>query len=87
MLSHAISEAAPARLDISVNSTPLRLQKREVDGGILLEGEIARAAWAIDSIVARLTFTCPVMGRPCDVDPTSTDRRNLGVALAWLRME
>jgi len=87
LLSHAINEAALARLEISVNSIPLRLRKREVDGGILLEGEIARVAWAIDSIVARLTFSCPVMGRPCDVDPTSTDRRNLGVALAWLRME
>jgi hypothetical protein len=87
LLSHAIGEAALERFDISVNSIPLRLQKRAVDGGVLLEGPIAQATWAIDSSVARLTFTCPVMGRPCDVDQTSTDRRNLGVALAWLRME
>jgi len=87
LLSHAISEAVLEHLAISVNSMPLRLQKRAVDGGILVEGDIVQAAWATDSSVARLTFTCPVMGRPCDVDPASTDRRNLGVALAWLRME
>jgi len=87
LLSHAISEAALEHLAISVNSTPLRLRKQEADGGILLEGDIARSAWTIDSGMARLTFDCPVMGRPCDVDPESTDRRNLGVALAWLRMK
>ncbi len=87
LLSHVISEPALDRLGIALNSAPLALQKRQVEGGILIESDIPATAWATDPHLARLTFNCPVMQRPCDIDPDSTDTRPLGMALGWLRFD
>jgi hypothetical protein len=87
LLSHVISQAALDSLQISLNSVPLTLQKREADGGILLEGAIPAGAFRTTPHLARLTFDCPVMQRPCDVDPNSPDRRSMAVAVGRLRID
>lgn len=87
LLSHVISAAALDNLGIAVNSVPLILRKREDEGGILLESDIPAVAWTTNPRLARLTFNCPVMQRPCDIDPNSTDTRKLGVAIGWLRLD
>ena len=88
LLSHVINEAALLGLGIALNSIPLALRKREADGGILLESDIPEAAWTAEPHLARLTFECPVMARPCDIDPEFARRSsNLGIALSWLRLD
>jgi hypothetical protein len=87
LLSHVIREAALDQLGITLNSVPLSLQKREYQGGILLESDIPAQAWATNPHLSRLTFYCPDMPRPCDIDPDSRDTRNLGVAIGWLRFD
>jgi Galactose-3-O-sulfotransferase len=87
LLSHVISQAALDSLQISLNSVPLTLQKREADGGILLEGAIPAGAFRTTPHLARVTFDCPVMQRPCDIDPNSPDRRSMAVAVGRLRID
>jgi hypothetical protein len=85
LLTHVINEIALENLQITLNSVPLTLQKREDEaGGILLESDIPAKGWGPDPRLAQLTFTCPIMQRPCDMS-TSTDKRSLGVAIGWLR--
>jgi hypothetical protein len=84
-ISHAINQTALDRLRVRLNSKQLMLQKQEDSGGVRLEGEIPFEAWETDLKLARLTFDCPAMQRPCDIDENSVDHRSLGVALSWLR--
>jgi hypothetical protein len=84
-LSHAINQTARDRLRIRLNSKQMMLQKQEDGGGVRLEGEIPSEAWETDLKLARLTFDCPAMQRPCDIDENSVDHRSSGVALSWLR--
>jgi hypothetical protein len=87
LLSHVVREAALDQLGITLNSVPLSLQKREHQGGILVESDIPAQASATNPHLSRLTFYCPDMPRPCDIDPDSTDTRNLGVAIGWIRFD
>ena len=85
LLSHVISEPALRSLTVTLNSVPLVLRKREAERGILLESDIPPSAWKAAPDLARLEFRCPVMARPCDIDPNSPDVRSMGIALAWLK--
>ncbi len=87
LLSHVINQAALDTVQISLNSVPLTLQKREAEGGILLEGAVPEKALGTSPRLARITFHCPVMRRPCDINPNSTDSRSMGVAVGWLRID
>ena len=87
LLSHVISQAALDTLYLSVNSVRLTLQKREAEGGILLEGAIPENALSKSPHLARIRFDCPVMQRPCDINPDISDSRNLGVAIGWIRID
>ena len=87
LLSHVFSAHALDRLAISLNGCMLDLRKRAVNGGILIESDIPATAWSVDSHRAALAFHCPVMGSPCDLDPASPDRRQVGFALAWLELD
>jgi hypothetical protein len=87
LLSHVISQSALDKLQISLNAVPLTLQKREAEGGILLEGAVPEKALSASPRLARITFDCPVMQRPCDINPYSTDSRSMGVAVGWLRID
>jgi hypothetical protein len=86
-LSHVISQAALDQLQISVNSVRLTLQKRAAEAGTLLEGAIPENALSRSPHLAQITFDCPVMLRPCDINPGLPDSRNLGVAIGWIRLE
>jgi hypothetical protein len=70
-----------------LNTRPLELRKREADGGILVESDIPAAAWTADTHRAVLTFQCPVMGSPRELDAASPDVRQLGFALAPLQLD
>jgi hypothetical protein len=87
LLSHVISGPALDRLQITLNSARLSLQKSEAEGGILLEGAIPESALRTSPHRARITFDCPVLQRPCDIDPSSPDSRSLGVAIGWLQID
>ena len=87
LLSHVISQAALDQLQISVNSVRLTLQKRAAEAGTLLEGAIPENALSRSPHLAQITFDCPVMLRPCDINPGLPDSRNLGVAIGWIRLE
>jgi Galactose-3-O-sulfotransferase len=87
LLSHVICQSALDSLQISMNSVPLTLQKRGTEDGILLEGAIPKKARRASQHLARITFDCPVMQRPCDIDPNSTDSRSMGVAVARLQID
>jgi hypothetical protein len=87
LLTHVINEVALNNLQITLNSVPLTLRKREFGGGILLDSDIPVKAWRSDGGLAQLTFSCPIMQRPCDMDSNSTDKRILGVAIGWLRFD
>lgn len=87
LLSHVINKEALDQLQISMNSVPLTVQKCEAEGGILLEGVIPGKALRTSPNLARITFDCPVMRRPCDINPESTDSRSLGIAVGWLRID
>jgi hypothetical protein len=87
LLSHVFSAQALDRLGIELNGQTLDLRKRAAAGGILIESEIPASAWAADPHRATLTFRCPVMGSPRDLDPASRDVRQLGFALARLGLD
>ncbi|WP_247524252.1 hypothetical protein [Bradyrhizobium sp. 199] len=86
LLSHVFSTHTLDRLGIALNGHRLDLRKRAVSDGILIEGDIAATAWTADAHRAALTFDCPVLGSPRDLDPASLDARQLGFALAWLEL-
>ena len=86
-LSHAISPAALRALRISMNSVPLNLQEQRVENGWLFEGPLRRQVLQVTSQPIRITFECPVMEKPCDINPPSSDGRSLGVALGWIRID
>lgn len=87
LLSHVISQAALDNLRVSLNSVPLALQKRQEGDGILLEGAVPDKALRTSPHLARITFDCPVMHRPCDINPNSTDDRSMGVAVGSIRID
>jgi hypothetical protein len=87
LLSHVISQDALDTLQVSLNSARLSLQKSEAEGGILLEGAIPESALRTSPHRARIRFDCPVLQRPCDINPSSPDSRSLGVAIGWLRID
>ena len=87
LLSHVISQAALDNLRISLNSVPLALQKRQAGDGILMEGAIPKTATGTNPHLVRITFDCPVMQRPCDVNPNSTDNRSMGVAVGSIQID
>nr|WP_256464325.1 hypothetical protein [Bradyrhizobium sp. 21] len=86
LLSHVLNEEALRQLDISLNGQPLVLRRCAVQGGILLEGDVPAHVWSADADRALLTFRCPVMGCPPRVDDAPSDLRQLGFALAKLRL-
>jgi hypothetical protein len=87
LLSHVINQAALDALQISLNSVPLTLQKRQAEDGILLEGAVPEKAFGTSPHLARITFDCPVMQRPCDINLSSTDSRSMGVAIGSIRID
>ena len=87
LLSHVISEGALDKLQISVNSVRLALQKRSGEGGFFLEGAIPEGAVRASPRLARIRFDCPVMHRPCDINPSILDSRKLGVAIGWISID
>jgi hypothetical protein len=86
LLSHVFNQHTLDRLAIMLNGHALTLRKREVRGGILIESDVPAKAWTADAHCAALTFQCPVMGSPRDLDPASPDVRQLGFALARLQL-
>jgi hypothetical protein len=85
-LSHVISQKALDQLRISLNAVPLALLKQPVEGAWLLEAPIPGQALDPTSHLAVLAIDCPVMQRPCDIDPHSADARNLGVAIECIQI-
>ncbi len=86
LLSHVFNEDALNQLEIAINGQPLQLRKRVDDDGILVESDIPLSAWGPDAVRAILSFQCPVMGSPRALDPNSPDARQLGFAIARLRL-
>ena len=88
LVTHAVGPAALDSLRVSLNGVPLALQRRQQEDGYLLEGAIPPEA-VIESCgqLAGITIRCPIMQRPCDINPGSPDRRQLGVALAWISID
>lgn len=84
LLSHVFNAPALDRLGIEINGQALDLRKRGVSDGILIESDIPARAWTADPHRAMLTFRCPIMGSPRDLDPASRDVRHLGFAFAWI---
>ncbi|MBR0829307.1 hypothetical protein JQ596_27590 [Bradyrhizobium manausense] len=87
LLSHVFNEHTLNTLEIKLNERPLVLRKRAAEGGILVESDIPEGAWADSLPRAILTFQCPVMGSPHDLDTTSPDVRQLGFAIARLQLD
>ena len=87
LVMHAVGPAALDSLRVSLNGAPLVLHKRQQDDGYLLEGSIPREG-VIESHgqLAEITIGCPIMQRPCDING-SPDNRQLGIALAWVRID
>jgi hypothetical protein len=88
LVTHAVGPAALDSLRVSLNGAPLVLHKRQQEDGYLLEGTIPPEG-VIESRgqLAEIMIRCPIMQRPCDINPGSPDRRQLGVALAWVRID
>ena len=88
LVTHAVGPAALDSLRVLLNGAPLALQRRQQEDGYLLEGAIPPET-VIESCgqLAGITIRCPIMQRPCDINPGSPDRRQLGVALAWISID
>ena len=88
LVTHAVGSAALDSLRVSLNGAPLDLQKRQQEDGYLLEGAIPpEALIERGGRLAEVTIGCPIMQRPCDINPDSSDRRSLGIAVAWIRID
>ncbi|MFZ0460550.1 MAG: hypothetical protein WAM17_19300 [Rhodoplanes sp.] len=88
LVTHAVGPAALDSLRVSLNGTLLALQKRQQEDGYLLEGAIPpEVLIERRGGLAEVTIRCPIMQRPCDINPDSSDSRQLGVAVAWIRID
>jgi hypothetical protein len=92
VIASSLSQAALDGLRIELNGFPLSLERRQTAEGVQVTARIpSRSAPTGDALacsprLVRLTFHVPHLQRPCDVDPTSTDDRLLGVALREIRL-
>jgi len=88
LVTRAVGPAALDSLRVSLNGTLLALQKRQREDGYLLEGAIPpEPLIERRECLAEVTIRCPIMQRPCDINPDSSDRRQLAVAVAWIRID
>jgi hypothetical protein len=81
--------AAPSVLDgvrLRVNGCRVEHACRQLDQLVELGGMVPAAVIARQRGVARIEITVAETARPCDVNPASDDRRQLGIALRHVRL-
>lgn len=86
-LARTISYRALETLSVAVNSVPLNLTRHRSQKNLVLEAHIPSEALEMAGHVIRITFDCPSMQRPCEIDPSSSDRRPMGVAIASVEID
>jgi len=74
-------------LRLEVNGEPVALTRHiETFGGMVFEGRLPAAALARSLGPPRLTFLIHRTVAPADLDPSSGDRRRLGLAFNWIEV-
>jgi hypothetical protein len=80
----------PSVLDgtrLRVNGQPVEHGCRQAGQAVELHGTVPAAAIERGRGVARIEVAVAETARPCDVNPASDDRRQLGIALARIRLQ
>lgn len=90
LIFHVISALSADVLDsltVYIHHHRLTLTPKSLlTGEIEYRGVIPRQAIPDDVYFSKLTFEIGRVIRPVDIDPTSSDDRNLGIALSWLNI-
>jgi len=82
-LAHLLDAADLGRLEVRVDAFAVALERTtDAAGNVVLSAELP-AAGDHRRRLARVVVHSPALRRPCDLDPASSDRRRLGVALRW----
>jgi hypothetical protein len=84
-IAHVLDPAALGTLQIKVDGEPLRYRLAESDGGVIASAPLDEALGR-DKASARVELAVDYTTRPCDVDPSSDDNRELGIAVSRIAL-
>jgi hypothetical protein len=84
-IAHVLDPAALGTLQLKVDGDPLRLSLAESDGGVIASAALGEALGRNKASV-RVEIAVDHTTRPCDVDPTSDDNRELAIAVSRIAL-
>lgn len=73
-------------LRVWLNDYPLKVRLYTEGGQLCLEGHVPNGCLKAQTGRVRVTFEISQAVRPCDLDPTSTDQRRLGLAIQTIAL-
>jgi hypothetical protein len=80
-IAHVLDPAALGTLQVKLDGEPLPHRLAESDGGVIASAPLGEALGRAKA-AARVELAVDHTTRPCDVDPTSDDNRELGIAVS-----
>jgi polysaccharide pyruvyl transferase WcaK-like protein len=78
---HMLKPDAAKKILLLVNGKPMKTRLKAADGLVLLEAHVPGQILSAFTDRVRVTLRGPAGIRPCDINPISTDKRKLGVAV------
>jgi hypothetical protein len=78
---HMLARKAASDLQLRVNGQSLRLSLRQTKDALVLETRVPHAVLRSRNDRVRVVLQSPSLLRPCDLNPASTDKRQLGLGI------
>lgn len=78
---HTLSPTAVDALRVCVNGHHVKLERRRTDDVIILEARVPDSALRAWGDRVRISLKGPELLRPCDLNPASQDKRELGLGI------
>lgn len=83
---HALKPEVLQRTQLLINDTPLTARVGPDTTGHVIKASLPKSLMAINSGEARIMIRVPEVLRPCDLDPTNADSRQLGLLVAGITL-
>jgi hypothetical protein len=84
---HAAAPQILQSLQVRINDRPLAMSWSQQEGCVQVEAQVPAAAFEPNQSHARISFHVSDVIRPCDHHASSTDQRQLGLAICGLSLE
>jgi polysaccharide pyruvyl transferase WcaK-like protein len=83
---HILAEQAFESAQISVNGKNLQLERRRAGATLILQARVPTAYFNLRNDRIRVSLTVQKRLRPCDLDPASPDKRQLGLGVSRISL-